>query len=156
MNRQQLIAEIKDKRYFKIQELVCRHVFDQYGEQAWRFLTTEFLHTLLVIRRDILQKPMVCNNWHNSGSFSQRGLRCNLCQIVSNYTKKNQLTTMPHVVGAGGDFTVSGMTAQESRTKITAGAGKLPCPIRLEDVVTWLHFDVHDIGSEQKVTFFKP
>ena len=154
MNRQQIIIEVK--KYFKIQELVCRHVFDKHGEQAWRFLTTEFLHTLLVIRRDILQKPMICNNWHSGGSFSQRGIRCNLCQIVNDYTKKNQLTTMPHVVGAGGDFSIVGMTAQEARNKITAEAGKLPNPIRLENEVTWLHVDVFDLNNGQKITLFNP
>nr|DAG74273.1 MAG TPA: hypothetical protein [Caudoviricetes sp.]DAG95715.1 MAG TPA: hypothetical protein [Crassvirales sp.] len=40
------------------------------------FLSTPLLHTLLVIRRDILQKPMTINN---SSNYTQRGLRCNMC-----------------------------------------------------------------------------
>jgi len=154
MERQRIIAEVR--KFFKIQELVCPHVFSRFGEQSWRFLQTEFLHTLLVVRRDILQRTMLCNNYHAGGSFSQRGIRCNLCQIVNDYTKQNKLTTMPHVIGAGGDYTVSGLTAEEARKAIAANAAKLPYPIRLENDVTWLHMDVLDVGTGQKITYFNP
>ena len=154
MNRMQILSGIKD--YFKIQELVCPHVHAKYGEQAWRFFDTEFLHTLFVVRHDILRRPMVCNNYHEGGGFSQRGLRCNLCQIVRDYTNKNQVSTLPHVVGAGGDFSIAGMTAQQARTAIAASAAALPCPIRMEDEVTWLHLDTLDTMTGRKVTLFKP
>jgi hypothetical protein len=34
------------------------------------------------------------------------------------------------------------MSAEEARKKIKENASKLPCPIRLEKGVTWLHVDV--------------
>ena len=88
--------------------------------------------------------------------MSQRGLRCNLCQINSDYSKKGQLNTMPHTVGAGFDLTITGLTAAQARQKIIANADKLPYPVRLEDDVTWLHIDVLDLMNNQKVTLFKP
>lgn len=46
-----------------------------------------------------------------------------------------------HVLGKGGDFTVKGMTAEDARKKIRANAHLLPCDIRIERGVSWLHFD---------------
>ena len=154
MKRQEIINQLKP--YFKTHELVCPHVLQRWGEQSWRFLSTEFLHTLLIIRRDILKVAMTCNNYHARGSFSQRGLRCNLCQIVSDYSKQGKLTTMPHVLGEGGDFSIFGMTAAEARKCISENARLLPYPIRMEDGVTWLHWDVLDCMNGQKITLFKP
>jgi hypothetical protein len=47
-----------------------------------------------------------------------------------------------HILGKAGDFTVSGMTAEQARQVIKTNAHILPCPIRIESGVTWLHFDV--------------
>ena len=53
MTRSEIIQEIKANKYFIIQELVCKHTFDRFGEKAWQFLDTELLHTLLVIRKKL-------------------------------------------------------------------------------------------------------
>jgi len=154
------IAELQDlrlrnivipelKKYFSVKELVCNHTYDKWKEQSWQFLDTNFLHCLLIIRRDILKSGMVCN----TKSATQRGLRCNMCEMVKQKTK-NYLSS--HIFGKAGDFTVSGMTAEEARQKIKENADLLPCNIRLEKDVTWLHFDVlpqYDVT--EKVYFFK-
>ena len=44
------------KDYFDIQELVCRHVYEKYGNNAWQFFDNRLLETLLVIREK-LGKP---------------------------------------------------------------------------------------------------
>ena len=122
-------------QYFQIRELVCEHTHSEWGERAWQFLDTNYLACLLVIRRDILQQPMTCNH----DEATQRGLRCNLCQIVKD---KDKLYLSSHVLGKAGDFTVKGLTAQEARSRIRNNAHLLPCPIRMESGVSWLHFDV--------------
>ena len=78
MDRTQILAEIK--RFFDAEELVCNHTLERHKNASWRFLDTMYLWCLLVIRRDILRKPMYCNN-HSAGQH-QRGLRCNLCELV--------------------------------------------------------------------------
>lgn len=133
LDREQIIRELH--KYFQIRELVCEHTHSEWGERAWQFLDTNYLACLLVIRRDILQQPMTCNH----DEATQRGLRCNLCQIVKD---KDKLYLSSHVLGKAGDFTVKGMTAQEARSRIRINAHLLPCPIRLESGVSWLHFDV--------------
>lgn len=144
--RNEIIEELQ--KYFQISELVCDHTFSKYGERAWQFLDTDFLHVLLIIRRDILQVPMVCNH---SGA-TQRGLRCNMCELVK---EKKGIYLSSHILGKAGDFTCKGLTAQQARERIRDNAHLLPCNIRLEDKVTWLHVDVlPQFGIDKKVYFF--
>lgn len=145
-NRDRIIRELHN--YFQVRELVCSHTFRKWGERSWQFLDTDFLHCLLVIRRDILQQQMVCN----TSTAHQRGLRCNLCELVK---EKESLYLSSHILGKAGDFTVKGMTAQEARSRIRNNAHLLPCPIRLEGGVNWLHFDVlPQYGLDMKVYEF--
>lgn len=147
MKRQEIIEELSE--YFDVKELVCQHTYKKHGDASWQFLDTNFLHALLVIRVDILKAPMVCN----AGSSTQRGLRCNMCDLVKD-KKTNYLSA--HILGKAGDFSVKGMTAEEAREKIKLYNYLLPCPIRLEDGVSWLHIDtLNQWGVTQKVYEFK-
>lgn len=146
MTRQEILTAIKP--YFEIDELVCDHTFRKWGEQAWQFLDTNFLHALLVVRRDILKKPM----WCNSTTKKQRGLRCNMCQMVK---EKKAVYLSSHLFGKAGDFSITGMTAEQARQKIKENASLLPCNIRIERGVSWLHMDVlPQYGITQKVYEF--
>lgn len=147
MTRNDIITQLR--RYFQVSELVCAHTHSKWGERSWQFLDTAYLHNLLVIRRDILQAPMVCNN----GTQLQRGLRCNLCDLVK---QKSGTYLSSHVLGKAGDFTVKGMTAEEARVRIRNNARLLPYPLRMEAGVTWLHIDVlPQYGIDDKVYEFK-
>lgn len=145
-NRDEIIRELH--RYFQVSELVCDHTHSKWGERAWQFLDTAFLHNLLVIRRDILQVPMTCNH---TGA-NQRGLRCNRCKLVA---EKSSVYLSSHILGKAGDFTVQGMTAQEARSRIRDNAHMLPYPLRMEGGVNWLHIDtLPQYGIDQKVYEF--
>ena len=146
MTRDEIIKEIKP--YFGIKELVCDHTYSKFGENSWNFLDTAFLETLLIVRRDIIQQPMVCNG---SGK-NQRGLRCNRCQMVRG---KSSVYLSAHVLGKAGDFTIPGMSAEQARTLIRQNASLLPYPIRMEKNVGWLHLDVRPtINDVRKVIEF--
>ena len=147
MTRDEIIRELHN--YFQIRELVCPHTHSEWGERSWQFLDTAYLHNLLVIRRDILKTPMVCNH----GNQLQRGLRCNRCDLVR---QKDAVYLSSHMLGKAGDFTVKGMTAQEARQRIKDNAHLLPYPLRMEADVSWLHFDVlPQYGINAKVYEFK-
>ena len=147
MTRNDILTAIS--KYFSIEELVCKHTYEKWGNNAWQFLDTHYLHALLVIRRDILKSPMICN----SDSARQRGLRCNRCDLVKN---KTSVYLSSHILGKAGDFTVSGMTAEQARQKIKVSALMLPCNIRIEGGVSWLHIDVlPQVGVTQRVYEFK-
>ena len=146
MDRDKIIRELHD--YFQVSELVCQHTFSKWGERSWQFLDTDFLHCLLIIRRDILRLPMICNyQWVN-----QRGLRCNRCDLVKG---KDSVYLSSHVLGKAGDFSIDGITAEEARQRIKEMQHLLPCPIRMEGGVSWLHFDVlPQYGIDVKVYEF--
>lgn len=149
MTRTGILTEIR--KFFDIGELVCDHALQGWGANAWQFLDTDFLHCLLLIRRDILRRPMCCND-HAAGAH-QRGLRCNMCPMVRG---KTAVYLSAHLLGKAGDFTVQGMTADEARRTIVAGGHLLPCNVRIEGGVGWLHFDVlPQTGITQKVYEFK-
>lgn len=146
MNREEIIDALS--QYFAVKELVCDHTYAKHGEKSWQFLDTDWLHCLLVIRRDILKVPMTCNH----STAHQRGLRCNMCELVRSKTS-NYLSA--HLLGKGGDFSVKGMNAGKARQEIMLKAHLLPCPIRLEGGVSWLHFDVlPQYGVTEKVYVF--
>jgi hypothetical protein len=146
MTRDDIIRELH--KFFQIRELVCPHTHSKWGERSWQFLDTAYLHNLLVIRRDILKVPMVCNH----GAQLQRGLRCNRCGLVA---QKDAVYLSSHVLGKAGDFTVQGMTAQEARSRIRNSANLLPYPLRMEGGVTWLHIDVlPQFGINEKIYEF--
>ena len=133
MTRAEILTAIRP--YFDIDELVCDHTFKRWGQQAWQFLDTDYLHCLLVIRRDIIKRPM----WCNGSQKKQRGLRCNRCDMVKS---KSTVYLSSHILGKAGDFTITGLSAENARKLIKENAGLLPCNIRMEKGVGWLHFDV--------------
>ena len=149
MTRDDIIREVK--RYFSVSDLVCSHTYAKWGESSWQFLDTNLLHCLLIIRRDIIKLPLLCN----TKSAKQRGLRCNRCDIVK--TKKDVYLSS-HVLGKAFDLTctVPAMTAEKMRQLIKENAELFPCNIRIEGGVSWLHVDVlPQYGVTDKVYEFK-
>ena len=148
MSRQEIIIYLKN--YFDIQELVCPHTYKKFGANvSWQFLDTEILHTILVLREEILKVGMICNDYKFGGRWSQRGLRCNICQLVKDKTLANQIYLTAHANGAGLDFVFvanSGMTAEKARQLIKKNKHLLPYNVRIERGVSWLHIDCYDMG----------
>lgn len=151
MTRSEILSALKP--FFTIDELVCDHVCAKWGEGAWNFLDTDYLHALLIIRRDILRLPM----WCNTSTRKQRGLRCNRCQLVRS---SNKPYLSAHVLGKAGDFNIVGMNASVARERIKAAADLLPCKVRLEkwdaqgNEISWLHIDTIDDPKNPKVYEF--
>ena len=77
-----------------------------------------------------------------------------MCELVR---QKDSVYMSAHILGKAGDFTVSGMSAEEARRKILQMQEMLPHPIRMETGVTWLHYDVlEQWGVKEKVYRFRP
>ena len=146
MERKALVKAIR--KYFDLEELVCDHTAARKDVNPWNLLDSRYLECLLVIRRDILKRPM----YGNDRNHRQRGLRCNLCPLVHDSKKIYQTQ---HLFGKAGDFTVVGMSAETARQLIVANADLLPYKIRLEANVGWLHIDVMDMEEhDEKVYVF--
>lgn len=150
MNRNELIKEVS--KYFKLKELVCPHCYAKFGESSWQFISTELLSALYILRTIVINKPMLVNH----GNLTQRGLRCNMCDLVKN--KKN-IYLSAHCLGKAIDFNVNDLTIQECHQLIKDNLDKFEYPIRLEDIQsapTWVHIDCYQpTGSEKALVEFK-
>ena len=137
-------------KHFTIKELVCPHVLQKYGERAWMFLDSRLILNLDTIR-ERLNRPITVN----TGSLTQRGLRCPQCQIVKDKIKAGELYMSAHTMGKAVDFDVEDMKADEVRLWLAKNGKFLPYPIRVESGVSWVHMDVFDNNTEQHVYFFR-
>lgn len=132
---------------FGLKELVCPEVYNKYGETAWEFFDPHLLETLDRLRV-ALHKKIIINNWSAGGKFTQRGLRCNLCELVETKTKSKKIYMSSHILGKAVDFNVDGMTAEEVRKWIITHQNEIPYPICLEADVSWVHLDMRDKGRQ--------
>jgi hypothetical protein len=139
-------------QFFHLTELVCKHVYDKFGDTAWLFLDEKAVITLDWIRRT-LNKPITVNNWYDGGSFDERGMRCIQCPIVKNKCTNGEVYVSAHIHGKAFDFEVEGMDADEVRVWLAINKAQLPYNIRLERDVSWVHCDTYDTGS--KIYLFK-
>lgn len=151
MDRNELIKEVS--KYFNIKELVCPHCYNKFKDNSWQFISTELLSTLYVLRTIVINKPMVINTWATNGSYSQRGLRCNMCQLVKS---KTSIYMSAHSLGKAVDFHVPGMDAESVRNLIRSNVNKFEYPIRLERDTNWCHIDCYvPKGSSNKLLEFE-
>jgi len=141
--------------YFSLDELVCPHVYDKFGDIAWQFFDPRLLITIDLLR-DKLNKPIFVNDWQVHGEFDERGFRCLQCSLVRKAIKDKRLYVSPHMTGQGVDFDVEGLVAEEVRQWIIKNQKILPYPVRLEKNVGWVHLDTRDNSDGRKITLFNP
>lgn len=137
-----------------VKEIVCPHVYKKWGDKAIRFIRPELRETLNVVRNKILKCPMTINN----KTYTQRGLRCNCCQLVADKTKAGKVYLSAHNLGGGIDFSCAKYTVAEVHALIKKNAHLLPYKIRLEsplDAPTWTHMDVLTENQKEKVYVFR-
>ena len=150
MKRDELIKEVK--KYFQLKELVCPHVLNTFGDNAWQFISTELLSIIYTLRTQIIKKPMIINSYDNN--LTQRGLRCNICQLCKDKTSSNKIYISSHSLGKAIDFTVNDMSAEEVRNLIRSNIDKFEYPIRLERDVNWVHIDSYTVDGVTKLVEF--
>ena len=146
-------------KHFALHELVCPHVLNKYGEQAWQFLDPRFLITMDWIWEKLAEEtgenPVIeLNNYKWGGDDDQSGLRCNMCDLVKDKTDDDLIYMSGHQEGQAGDFSIKGWIAERVRNWLVRYQDQLPYPIRLESGVKWVHLDVRDAG--QKIYTFNP
>lgn len=136
-------------KYFAIHELVCKHVYDKFGEKAWEFFDKDFLEDLDTIR-EILGVPVVINTWKKGGQYSESGNRCPKCSIVAKKIQAGQLYMSMHNLFGAMDMKPKGMTIKEAVKKVQDNAHRLKTINRIEDpnvTTSWLHVDKKGHGN---------
>jgi hypothetical protein len=138
---------------FKTHELTCSHIYKRWGEKALAFADPRLIRWLDWFRAAI-ERPVTVNNYMSGGKFSQRGYRCNVCQIVKEKTKADELYASAHTRFQAVDFNVQDMLDDEIRQWIDRHKKEMPCNIRIEkDTVGWVHVDVCN-DSYEKIIYF--
>ncbi len=138
--------------HFKLEEIVCPHVYAKFGGFAWNFFDPRLL-TLLDNISSNLNKLVAVNDY--KVGFTQRGLRCPKCEIVRKQAEAGNLYMSAHTLGKAADFDVEGLTAEEVRLFLVVKKNLWPYAFRLEKDVTWVHLDLFNPGID-KILFFKP
>lgn len=146
-----LIQQVKAN--FDIRELVCPHTYERWGnELSWQFLQADLLEVIYVLRSRLLKVPMIVNTWASGGEFDERGLRCNMCELVKS---KSSVYLSPHCMGAAIDFHTNEIAPEEIRNIIRKNWKRYSSvPIRLERDVNWVHIDVFDRAGGNLITEF--
>ena len=88
---------------------------------------------------------IIINNWLWDGDREWSGLRTPKSSYYSTYSQ--------HTYGRAFDLVFSDYTAEEVREYILANQILFPHINRLEDDVSWLHFDLANTGEEEIQTF---
>lgn len=130
-------------KYFKIQELVSKKVYNRYGENAWMFIDTKLIKVLDTLREHF-NRPITINNWMWGGTLEQRGLRTNLDELVKKKTEKGTLYISQHILGKAADLNVKGLTAEQVYEEILKNKDKFYLISRIENIdstPTWVHID---------------
>ena len=117
----------KATKHFNTEELVSEQVFTVIGDDAIKLFDPKALETLEVIR-EILNVPLICNNWATGGPRDDCGYRDLLCTVGASKSA--------HKEGMAFDLVSSSMSAQKMRDKIITNQEKLPYNIRIEDGVS--------------------
>ncbi|MGL5209051.1 hypothetical protein [Cetobacterium sp.] len=143
-------------KYFKIQELVCPHVYKKYGDKAWEFFNKEFLKDLDTIR-EVLEVPIVINNWHINGSYKESGNRCQLCSKVAKKIANKELNMSMHNLYQAFDLKPKGLEIKKAVEMIMDNVHRFKVIKRIENpdyTLTWLHIDTK--GHHKGIRIFNP
>lgn len=102
--------------------------------------------------REILNAPLICNNWAAGGSRNYSGYREPGCGVGT--------PTGYHYKGQAFDLISTKLTAKEMREILENNQDKLKYPIRVEKwdnhgEITWLHIDISPNTHGKKLYFFR-
>ena len=132
-------------KYFRIEELVPKELYDVLGEKmCWKLFDDRLIEMLDKIKEKFPDGSMTVNNWVWGGDRNWSGLRLP--------GKPYYSPTSQHSLGKAIDAVFSAYTAEEVRHGIMANIEEFPYIKGIEDDVSWLHVDVRD---RQELLVFK-
>lgn len=117
---------MKANKYFTVEELVSKEVYELLGDEAIKLFDPKALEVLEDVR-EILDVPLICNNWRSGGSRDDCGYRDLKCSVGASKSA--------HKTGQAFDLVSNVLSANEMRNRIQLCAHMLRHNIRMEDGV---------------------
>jgi len=131
-------------KYFKIYELVPKHIFNKYKEKAWKFMDPRLIKMIDLLKEDFPSGSITINNYHWNGNRNWSGLRT----PDSPYYRE----TSQHSFGRAVDCLFTKYDVEEVRQHIIDSQDVYKYVKGIELNVSWLHIDVR---NEDKLITFK-
>jgi hypothetical protein len=139
-------------KHFKVQELVPSEVFKIFGNGSLFLLDSRILFFIDSLR-EYYNKSITINNWHDSGSFQNRGFRTPNTTTGGYYSQ--------HRHGRAFDLDVLGVPAEEVRQFIIKQYNNIKYSFLkyitcIELDVNWVHIDNRSVDTSKGVLKIKP
>ncbi|HBP66240.1 MAG TPA: hypothetical protein DD730_18765 [Desulfosporosinus sp.] len=122
-------------RNFKAHELVDQKTYEHFGQSAFQLFRDDILRGLDELR-DLVNRPLIVNNWKDGGQYEWSGLRTIDCYTGAKWS--------PHRLGAAFDIKCPTMGVTELQKFILqqSANGNLKTITRMElNTPTWTHID---------------
>ena len=128
-------------KFFSVKELVDKQTYNLLGEASIDLISPKLIETLEDLR-ELLDLPIIINNWYHGGKFQYRGYRNSDCTVGKKHGA--------HYKGMAVDFDCyeNGhiLDADEARRRIVKLLNSLPYIRCIETDINWVHIDV--MGEE--------
>jgi len=131
-------------KFFAIHELVPPHIFEKYGEKAWKFIDSRLIESIDALKEHFNLGTMTINNYYWGGDRRWSGLRTPKSPYYSE--------TSQHSLGNAIDAVFSHYSAAEVRNYIIDNPHKFPHIKGMELEVSWLHIDTR---NEDRLVLFR-
>lgn len=132
-------------KYFKIHELVPKHIYYKFGDNAWRFIDEKLIETIDTLKEHFSSGTITINNYSWGGDREWSGLRTPESIFYSE--------TSMHSFGKAVDMVFSDYSSDEVRLYIKKNKIYFPHVKGIEEDITWVHLDVR---NEEYLTLFSP
>lgn len=137
-------------KHFKLSELLPEELYID-EDTGWVMFDERLLKTIDIVR-GIVNVPLIINNWKSGGNRQWSGARTPKSKYYSKGSFHSVRDDRPVMAV---DMISSRMSAEDIRQRVVERHLELPCPIRFEEGVSWVHLDVNEkVGYG--VYFFKP
>lgn len=128
-------------KHFKLQELVSKEFYGQWGEKGWRFIDPQLILAIDYLKEKFPLGSMTINNWFWDGGYNESGLRTPDCEYYS--------PTSMHTFGKAADIKFSEYSTESVRQYILSNPDEFPWIRGIELGVSWLHIDVRNEDALQ-------
>jgi hypothetical protein len=134
--------------FFNIKELVSPAIYNKFQENSWLFINPSIIRVIDFLRK--IHGPIIVNNWHIGGNYSESGLR--------DFSTSTGASYSIHKFGGAMDLKFSKTTPKEVFEYILDNKEKMfeLGLRRVENITatpTWLHVDSANTHSDTVVIF---